>query len=185
MGSQKITFQGIWEIIKGSFKSFGEYKITKLSGSLAYYTVFSMAPLLVVIISLAGIFLGQEAVEGEINNQLAGFIGDDTAAQLQLMVQKASLGNKSVWAAIIGGVVLMFGATTVFAEIQDSINTIWDVKPKPKRGWLKMLKNRLLSFSVIVSLAFLLLISLAFSAIIDAIGERLQISNAIFAPTIS
>jgi len=170
---QKISFRGLWQVLKGAFKGIGEDKITKLSGSLAYYTVFSMGPLLLVIISLCSIILGREAIEGQIYAQLQGFVGSDTAAQLQQIIRNASLQGKSTLAAIIGGVTLLIGATTVFAEIQDSINTIWGLKPKPKRGWLKMLRNRLLSFSVIISLGFLLLVSLAISGIIDIFSQRL------------
>ena len=162
---------GVW---KNAFLAMGEDKITKMSGSLAYYTVFSMAPLLVMIISLCGIFLGREAVEGKIVAQLSGFVGVDTAIQLQQIIKNASLAGKSTMAAVIGGITLIIGATSVFAEIQDSINTIWGLKPKPKRGWLKMIQNRLLSFSVIISLGFLLLVSLGVTAIIDGFSERLR-----------
>jgi membrane protein len=175
MSGNKITLKGLGQTIVKSFKSFGEYKITKLSASLAYYTVFSMAPLLLMIISLSGIFLGREAAEGQIEAQLTGFVGADTASQLQHMIKNAWLGDKSTIAAIIGGVTLLFGATTVFAEIQDSVNSIWELKAKPKqKGWWRLLRNRLLSFSVIVSLAFLLLVSLFISALVDALGERLK-----------
>ena len=171
---KKITLRGLAGVWKNSFIAMGEDKITKLSGSLAYYTVFSMAPLLVMIISLCGIFLGREAVEGKIVSQLSGFVGVDTAMHLQQIIKNASLAGKSTTAAIIGGITLIIGATTVFAEIQDSINTIWGLKPKPKRGWLKMIQNRLLSFSVIISLGFLLLVSLGVTAIIDGFSERLR-----------
>jgi membrane protein len=174
MRKEKLSFKGLWEVLKNSFKGFGEDKITKLSGSLAYYTVFSMAPLLIMIISLCGMFLGREAVEGKIYGQLAGFVGSDTAAQLQEIIKNASLAGKSRIAAIIGGITLLIGATTVFAEIQDSINTIWRLKPKPKKGWLKMLQNRFLSFSVIVSLGFLLLVSLGIAAAVEALSQSLQ-----------
>lgn len=174
MKLNRITFKGLWGVLKETFAGFTDHKVTKLSGSLAYYTVFSMAPLLVVIISLMGLFLGQEAAEGKIYDQLAGFMGKDTALQLQDIVAKASIGDKSRVAFIIGIGTLLFGATTVFAEIQDSINTIWGLKPKPKRGWLKMLKNRFLSFSVIISLGFILLVSLAVTAVLDGFGARLQ-----------
>lgn len=170
---QKISLRGLWQVLKGAFKGVGEDKITKLSGSLAYYTVFSMGPLLLVIISLCSIILGREAIEGQIYTQLESFVGSDTAAQLQQIIRNASLQGKSTLAAILGGIILLIGATTVFAEIQDSINMIWGLKPKPKRGWLKMLQNRLLSFSVIISLGFLLLVSLAISGIIDAFSRRL------------
>ena len=174
MKKEKVTFKGIWEILKASFTGFTDHKVTKLSGSLAYYTVFSMAPLLVVIISLCGIFLGQEAAQGQVYNQLAGFLGKETALSLQEMIQKAAIGDKGTIAFIIGAVTLLVGATTVFADIQDSINMIWGLKPKPKRGWLKMLQNRFLSFSVIISLGFLLLVSLAVTSVLDGFSERLQ-----------
>jgi membrane protein len=138
---KKITFKGIIEVLKKAFSGFGDDKVTKLSGSLAYYTVFSMGPLLVVIISLCGIFLGREAVEGKIYNTLTGFVGADTAGQLQEIIKNASLAGKSKVAAIIGAITLVIGATTVFAEIQDSINSIWGLKPKPKEGGLKCSKT--------------------------------------------
>ncbi|TDG35028.1 YihY/virulence factor BrkB family protein [Pedobacter changchengzhani] len=171
---RKLTFKGIWEVLKNSFAGFSDHKITKMSGSLAYYTVFSMAPLLVVIISLCGIFLGREAAAGQVYDQLKNFLGNDTAIQLQQLIQKASIGNKGNIAFIIGLVTLLVGSTTVFADIQDSINTIWGIKPKPKRGWLKLLKSRFLSFSVIISLGFLLLVSLGVNALLDAFSSRLQ-----------
>lgn len=172
--NKKLTFKGIWEVLKNSFDGFSEHKVTKISGSLAYYTVFSMAPLLVVIISLCGIFLGREAAEGQIYDQLKTFLGSDTAIQLQQLIQKASISGKGNIAFVIGIITLLVGATSVFADIQDSINTIWGIKPKPKRGWLKMLQNRFLSFSVIISLGFLLLVSLGVNAVLDAFSNRLQ-----------
>ena len=172
---KKLTLKGIWEVLKATFRGFTAHKITKLSGSLAYYTVFSMAPLLVVIISILGIFLGQEAAEGKIYSQLASFMGSQTALQLQEIVSKAAIGDKGQIAFVTGIIILFIGATTVFADIQDSINTIWGLKPKPKRGWLKMLKNRFLSFSVIISLGFILLVSLAITALLDGFSTILQV----------
>lgn len=174
MKEDQITFKGIWNVLKATFTGFDDHKVTKLSGSLAYYTVFSMAPLLVVIISLCGIFLGQEAAQGKIYDQLAGFMGKETALQLQEIVSKAAIGDKGIVAFVIGIVTLLIGATTVFADIQDSINTIWGLKPKPKRGWLKILQNRFISFSVIISLGFILLVSLAITALLDGLSSRLQ-----------
>ncbi|MES1220472.1 MAG: YihY/virulence factor BrkB family protein [Bacteroidota bacterium] len=171
----KLRFKGAWEVIKETFKGFSQDKVSKLSGSLAYFTIFSMGPLLVVIISLCGLFFAREAVEGKIYSVLRDFVGQDTAVQLQDIIRKASIGNKSTLAAIIGTVTLLLGATGVFGEIQDSINKIWGLKPKPKRGWVKMLKNRILSFSVIISLGFLLLVSLAVTGIIESINHRLQV----------
>jgi len=171
---KKISFKGIIEVLKNTVSGFSDDKITKLSASLAYYTIFSMAPLLVLIISLCGVFLGKEAAEGQINQKLSGVVGSDTAQQLQEMIKSASAGGTGKIAAIIGAITLLVGATSVFAEIQDSINMIWGLKPKPKRGWLKMLQNRFLSFSVIASLGFLLLVSLGITTIIDGFSERLR-----------
>ena len=172
--AEKITFKGIREVLKCAFKGFSDDKVTKMGGSLAYATIFSMAPLLIIIISLCGLFLGHDAVAGKIYNQLAGFVGSDTAAQLQEIIKNASLAGKSKIAVIIGVITLLIGATGVFAEIQDSINTIWGLKPKPKKSWLKFLQNRFLSFSVIASLGFLLLVSLGITAVIDGLGEKLK-----------
>jgi membrane protein len=170
----RVSAKGLWQILKESFKGFSEDKLTKLSGSLAYCTVFSFGPLLIVIIFLSSIFFGQEAVEGQIYAQLNGFLGADTALQLQQIIKNATVSGKGTLAAIIGFATLLFAATTVFAEIQDSINSIWGLKPKPKKGWLKMLKNRVLSFSVIVSLGFLLVVSLGVTAILEALSKQLQ-----------
>ncbi|SJZ98590.1 YihY/virulence factor BrkB family protein [Sediminibacterium ginsengisoli] len=171
---KKHTFKNIWEVLKNAIDGFSDDKVTKLSGSLAYYTVFSMGPLLIVIISLCALFLGREAVEGRIYAQLAEFVGSDTAAQLQQIIRNASVSGKGKTAAIIGGATLLIGATTVFGEIQDSINGIWGLKPKPKKGWLKMIQNRFLSFSVIVSLGFLLLVSLSISTVIEGFSNSLR-----------
>ena len=101
-------------------------------------------------------------------------MGSDTAAQLQQIIKNASFSGKGTIAAIIGVATLLVGATTVFAEIQDSINFIWRIKPKPKKGWLKILQNRFLSFSIIISLGFILLVSLALSSVIDGFFKVLQ-----------
>ncbi len=169
-----LPLKNIWKLTKETFKGFSDDKITKLSGSLAYFTVFSMGPLLVVIIYVCGLFFAREAVEGKIYSVLKDFVGQDTAIQLQEIIKKASFTNSNTIAAIIGTITLLIGATGVFGEIQDSINKIWGLKPKPKKGWLKMLQNRVLSFSVIISLGFLLLVSLAITGIIEAISGRLQ-----------
>lgn len=171
---KKFTLKGLWKVLSDTISGFSDHKVTKLSGSLAYYTVFSMGPLLILIIAIASIVWRKEAIEGEVYEQLAGYLGKDTALQLQGTIKSAAISNKSVLSVVIGGATLLIGATTVFAEIQDSINTIWGLKPKPKRGWLKMLQNRFLSFSVIVSLGFVLLVSLAITSLIDGFSTRLE-----------
>src|SRR5690242_12754874 len=171
---KKVTAKRIWQVLKKSFQGFSDDRITKMSSSLSYYTIFSMAPLLIIIISLSGLFLGQDAAEGKIYAQLSNFVGSNTASQLQTMIHNASLSGKSKFAAIIGVITLVVGATTVFAQIQDTINFIWGIKPKPKKGWLILIKNRFLSFSVVVGLAFLLLVSLTISTLIDSFSDSLK-----------
>lgn len=170
---KKFSLKGLWRVLKQSFTGFSDDKVMKLSASLAYYTIFSMGPLLIVIIYLCSLFFGEEAIEGSIYGQIESFVGSDTATQIQDIIKNASINDKGNVAAVIGVITLLIGATTVFAEIQDSINSIWGIKPKPKKGWLKMLVNRLLSFSVIVTLGFLLLVSLGISYLIEALSESL------------
>lgn len=171
---QKITPKGIFEVLKSSVSGFIDHKVTRMSGALAYYTVFSMAPLLVLIISLCAMFLSREAIEGEIYAQLVGFMGTEAAAQLQEIIKNAAIEGKGKVALIISIVTLLIGSTTVFAQIQDSINDIWGLKPKPKRGWVKLIQNRFLSFSVIISLVFILLVSLVVTTLMDGLNERLR-----------
>jgi len=171
----KINIKGIWEILKSSFSGFSNDKIMKLSAALAYYTVFSVGPLLIVIVAVCSIFFGREAIEGTIYGQIQGFVGPDAAAQLQEIIKNAAIGGKGKVAFVIGIVTLLVGATSMFAEMQDSINTIWGLKAKPqKKAWVILIKNRLLSFGVIASLGFLLLVSLAVSGLVDALSTRLQ-----------
>lgn len=172
---KKFSFKLVWAALKDAFKGFGDDKVTKLSASLAYYTVFSIGPLLIVIIWLAGMFLGQEAASGTIYKQLQAFIGSDAAGQIQTIIKNASIANKGGMAATIGIATLLIGATTVFGEIQDSINSIWGLKASAKAGIMRLVMSRLLSFGIIGSLGFLLLVSLAVSAVVEAIGNRLQL----------
>lgn len=174
MAEKKKLFPRVVSILKKAISGFSDHNVTKMSGSLAYYTVFSMAPLLVLVIAVCGIFLGQETAQNQIYEQLSSFLDKNTALQIQEVIQKASLSGGSTSAIVIGAVTLLIGATTVFADIQDSINHIWGIKPKPKKGWLKMLQNRFLSFSVIVSLAFILLVSLMVTTFLDGFADRLS-----------
>ena len=171
----KRFFRSAGTIFKNSFQGFSDDKVLKLSGSLAYTMVFSMGPLILIIITTSSFFFGREAIEGRIYGQLEGFLGHDTALQLQDIIKHAAISGKSTLATVIGVIFLFIGATGIFSEIQDSINTIWGLKPKPKKGWVAFLKNRLLSFSVIIGLGFLLLVSLAISALLEAFGSHLKI----------
>lgn len=169
-----MKIKGIWGVLKESFSGFSDNKVMKLAAALAYYTVFSVGPLLIVIVSVCSIFFGREAIEGTIYGQIESFVGHDAAIQLQEIIKNAAIGGKGKVAAIIGIATLLIGATSMFAEMQDSINMIWGLKPKPKAAWLILIRNRLLSFGVIASLGFLLLVSLGISGLIEALSNRLR-----------
>jgi membrane protein len=171
--AKKITWKGIWGLLKNTFTGFIDDKVVKLSGALAYFTVFSIGPMLIVIIFFADIFYGRAAIEGTVFSQIKGLVGNSAAVQIQETIKSASLSGKGAVTGIFGMVTLLIGATTVFAEIQDSINTIWGLKPKPKKGWLKMLLDRLLSFSIVVILGFLLLVSLIITGLVEALSQHL------------
>jgi membrane protein len=161
--------------IKRAGGGFMKDKVPKLSASLAYYTIFSLGPMLIVIIYLTNLIWKKEAIEGRIYGEIRELVGDSAALQIQEIIKNASISDSNTLAAIIGFVTLIIAATTVFAEIQDSINTIWRLKVKTEKGWLIMLKNRLLSFSLVVSLGFLLLVSLVINSLVEGLMDRLQI----------
>ena len=163
-----------FSILKASFNAFIDDNALKMSASLAYYTIFSMAPLLMILISAASIFYGKDAIQNKVFEELNGFLGNDAAMKIQEILQEITLNDDSTTAIIIGVVTLFIGATGVFLEIQDSINQIWRVKAKPKKGWKKMLINRFLSFSMIITLGFLLIVSLIVNGIILALSAKLS-----------
>lgn len=160
-------------LLHQTFIEFINDNVLKLSAALSYYTIFSIAPMLFLVISFAGAFYGQEAVQGRLYTQLQQLVGSNAAIQIQEMIANTHLKNESTTGAITGGIILLFGATGVFTEIQDSINYIWSIRAKPKKGWLKFIINRIISFSLIISLGFLMLVSLIINAVMDALNEKL------------
>ena len=138
-------------LLKETFKGFIGDNALQLSAALSYYTIFSLPPLLIIIISLSGVFFGADAVKGEIFGQINGLVGNDAALQIQEILKNVKLSNSNAFVFIMGVIILLIGASGVFSEIQDSINYIWGIKAKPKRGLIKFLYNRLMSFSMIGS----------------------------------
>lgn len=169
----KTALQRLLLLFRQTGSAFVEDNALKLSASLSYYTIFALGPLLMIIISLAGIVYRQDAVEGRIYGELNGLVGPAAATQVQDIITSLRNTQATTTGAIVGGVLLFIGATGVFTEMQDSINYIWSVRAKPKKGWLKFLINRLLSFSLVLGLGFLLLVSLVASALMDLLSERL------------
>ncbi|HVX28235.1 MAG TPA: YihY/virulence factor BrkB family protein [Parafilimonas sp.] len=167
------SFKSIWTIIKNSGQDFINFRITRMSAALAYYTVFSIAPLLILVISLSTIFYGKSAIEGSVYGEIRSFVGDAAALQIQELIKNATIAKGNAFASIASIIAVVIGATGIFGEIQDSINFIWGLKAKPKRGIFKILLNRLLSFSIIVSVSFILLVSLLVSTVLDILSNRL------------
>lgn len=167
-------FRSLWKAIKCTFSDFGKYRITKLSAALAYYTIFSIAPMLIIIISLCSLFYGRDAIEGQVYGEIKSFVGADAALQIQDTIGKAAVAKDITFASVISIIALVFSATGVFAEIQTSINFIWNLRANPKKGGiLKMLLNRLISFSMIISLGFIALVALVVNAVLDAFINHL------------
>lgn len=170
----KFSFTDIWQLLKQTGKGFLKDRVPKLSASLAYYTIFSVGPMMIVIIYLADIFWHRKDIEGSIYEQTRSLIGEQAGRQIQQIIENASVSGNDTVTATIGFVALLIGATTVFSEIQDSINSIWKLKAKARKGWLKMIITRLLSFSLVISLGFLLLVSLLINALIETFMDRLE-----------
>src|SRR5471030_1323503 len=170
----KEYFKDIWQILVATFMGFINDNGLKLSASLAYYTIFSIAPLLILIISLAGLVWGHDAATNRLYPQIAHYVGSQAALEIQSILKNLQLSGKSGTAVTIGVVTLLVGASSIFVEIQESLNIIWRVKAKPKKGWLKLIENRFLSFSLIISLGFLLLASLLINLIITALGNWIE-----------
>ena len=162
-----------WLILRQAVTEFLNDHGMKLSASLSYYTIFSLGPVLMIVISLAGIFFGREAVQGKIYYQINGLVGNQAALQIQEIIQNIQNSQDNTTGAVFGAIVLLIGATGVFTEIQDSINYIWSIRAKPKKSYVKLLFNRVISFSLIVSFGFIVMVSLALHALVDLLYEKL------------
>jgi membrane protein len=176
MKSPKIlkALKSTGHLLKETFNEFLDDNGLKLGAALSYYTVFSLPPLLIIIISLSGFFFGAEAVRGEIFGQINGLVGNEAALQIQETIKNVKLSQASTFATILSAIILLIGASGVFVEIQDSINYIWGIKAKPKKGLIKFLKNRLMSFSMIGSVGFLLMVGLIINSLMDVLNNRLE-----------
>ena len=162
-------------LFKNAFKEWNEKDPFRESAVIAYYAIFSLPGLLFIFITSAGYFFGRDAVSGHLHSQISGAMGRDTADQVQEIMNRAKSSTDSVWATIIGIMIILFGATGVFVQLQKSFNIIWEVKAKPSKSniWI-FLKSRLFSFGLILSIAFLLLVSLAITSILAAMSKWIE-----------
>ncbi len=169
-----LTFKNLWRrivatwrLLQSAAEEFMEDNGLTLSASLSFYPLFSLAPMLLIVIAIGSILLGKEATEGYLFQQFEGLIGQVGAAQLKEMIHNVQISGDTPWVTAVGIITFLIGATGVFIEIQYSINIIWSIKVKPKRSWLRFIFTRLLSFSMVVGIGFLLMVSLALSAVLS------------------
>ncbi|MEM7556023.1 MAG: YihY/virulence factor BrkB family protein [Cyanobacteria bacterium P01_A01_bin.84] len=164
----------IFNLIKQTFKEWQKDKASRLAAALAYYTVFSLAPLLIIIIAIAGAIFGEEAARGEIVGQIQGLVGQQGAEIIETAIENADKPDVSNIASILSIIALLFGASGVFAQLQEALNAIWEVKPKPEKGIMNFIRKRFLSFSAVLGIGFLLLISLVMSAALSALNNYMS-----------
>ena len=171
----EIKLKKIAPLFKDAFKGWNEKDPFRESAVIAYYAIFSLPGLLVLVITLAGYVFGSDTVSGHLHSQISRAMGNDAADQIQEMMNKANHGTDSIWAKIIGIITILVGATGVFVQLQQSLNIIWEVKAKPsKSGVWTFLKARLFSFGLILSIAFLLLVSLVITSILTAMSKWME-----------
>ena len=174
---QQTFFKRTWSFTQELFNNYGQDDAFTLGAALAYYTVFSFAPLLVVAIAIASYFMGEDAVTGRLYGELNGLLGPDAASTLQEIVSNAYSTGDSVWATVLGIGTLLFTASTVFATLKMSLNKIWQIEARPANNIIGFLLTRLLSFSFVVGLGFLLMITLIVNALV--IGFMDNIASAV------
>jgi membrane protein len=168
-----MSTRGILEIFKEAFAEWSEDKASRLAAALSYYSAISLAPLLIVILGIAGLFFGREAAAGQVSAQIKGVVGQQSAQVIEEIIANAYKPATGIVSTVVGGIILLLGASGVFGALQDGLNTVWEVKPKPGRGLVGIIKDRFLSLTMVLGVGFLLLISLALSAALSALGKYL------------
>ncbi|MDJ0688736.1 MAG: YihY/virulence factor BrkB family protein [Xenococcaceae cyanobacterium MO_188.B32] len=161
----------ILRLFKQAFQEWQKDKVSRLAAALAYYTVFSVAPLLIIAIAIAGAVFGKSAAEGQLMSQLEGLVGNEASGVIEIALKNASQPGTGSIASLISIGVLLIGASGVFAQLQDALNTVWNVQPKPGRGVGGFIRKRLLSFCMVLAIGFLLILSLIISTVISTLSK--------------
>jgi membrane protein len=167
----KAKLKNLWQLLKQTQKEWSEDNATRLAAALAYYTVLSIAPLLVLAVSVVGLVFGEDAARGRVTGELSGMVGPQAGEGIQTVIQHANSPSGGTIGSIVSILVLLFGASGVFGELQSSLNALWGVEPKPGRGILGVVRQRFFSFTMVLGVAFLLLVSLLLSAGLAAAGQ--------------
>lgn len=163
------TARTIFDLFKTTFQEWNEDKAPRLAAALAYYTAFSIAPLLVIVIAVVGLVFGQEAARGQIVQQIQNEVGRETAEIIQTMIENANSESAGILATVMGLITIILGAAGFFGQLQDALNTIWEVQPKPGRGIKDIIRERFLSFTMVLGIGFLLLVSLVISTVLSSL----------------
>jgi len=167
-----MTVKDLWELVKAAASGWVDDYAQSMGAALAYYTMFSIAPLLLIVISIAGLVFGDQAARGEIFSQLEGMLGGPGALAVQGLLESVRKPTQSVPATIFGGAMLLIGATSVFGELQDALDRIWRAPARPgQSGFWRLIRARLLSFGMILGIGFLLMVSLLASAALAALSK--------------
>jgi len=167
---KSLKDNAVWQVIKETGTAWDDDNVTRLAAALAYYTLLSIAPLIVLAVAVTGLAFGEQAAREHIAGELAGVVGAGAAEAIQSIAKNARAPGTGVFSIAVGVVVLLFGASGVFGELQSALNTVWDVAPKPGRGIWGIIKDRFFSFTLVVGVAFLLLVSLVVSAALTWVG---------------
>jgi membrane protein len=161
----------LWSLAKETVRGWLGDFAPSMGAGIAYYTAFSLAPLLIIVIAIAGLVFGEDAASGYVYSQLADLLGQQGAQVVQQMVERAGESEEGIIAPVIGFAFLLVGATTVFAELQSDLDRIWKAPAQPSRGWWGLIRSRILSLGMVVSIGFLMLVSLVFSAALAALSK--------------
>ncbi len=168
--------KALLSLLKETFQEWNEDKAPRLAAALAYYTAFSLAPLLIVVISIAGLIFGQDAVRGQLQYEIQGVVGMQAASAIQEMLANFSHPSSGIIATIVGLITLLLGAAGVFGQLQDALDTVWEVAPKPGQGIMAIIRQRFISFTMVLGIGFLLLVSLVISTGVTAVGSLISVS---------
>ena len=165
------ALKSTYSLLKQTVSEWIDLGVSRMGAALAFYTLFAIAPLFLIVLAMAGLWFGEEAARRELFGQVSGLVGSEGGEAIQALVSAARKPTTGAWATVIAVVTLFIGATGVFVQLQDALNSIWSVRRKPGRGLRNFIKDRLLSFALILGIGFLLLVSLVLSAALAAVSN--------------
>jgi membrane protein len=165
-----MTLADAGGMLKEAYVDWKDDNAARVAAALSYYTTLSLAPLIVISIAIVGAFFGRDAAQGQIVGQIQGLVGPNAAAVIEALIESAARPAEGLLAGSLSVLTLLMGAAGVFGQLQDALNTVWEAPPRPRRGWLAIVRDRFLSFSVLLGTGFLLLVSLLISAGLSALG---------------